>query len=72
MIGIISAMYVASDILENLSLAAALTAGADGLTPDLAATASQWTTTKWALALIGLVMLIVGVSLRVHRRLADR
>ena len=67
-IGIVSLTYVAADILENLAVAAILHAGADGLTPEMAATANQWTTTKWGLALIGLAMLVIGVALRIRRR----
>lgn len=40
-IGMVSLTYVAADILENLAVVAMLRAGADGLTPEMAATASQ-------------------------------
>ncbi len=68
-IGVISLTYVAADILENLAVAAILRAGVNGLTPEMAAAANQWTTIKWGLALIGLVMLIIGIALRLRRRL---
>ena len=67
-IGTVSLTYVVVDLLENLAVAAMLRAGADGVTPQMAATADQWTTTKWSLALVGLVMLIIGVALRLSRR----
>lgn len=67
-IGIVSLTYVAADILENLAVAAILHAGMDGLTPEMAATANQWTTIKWGLALVGLAMLVIGVALRLRRR----
>jgi hypothetical protein len=67
-IGTVSMTYVLVDILENLAVAAMLRAGADGLTPEMAATANQWTTTKWSLALVGLLMLIIGIALRLRRR----
>jgi hypothetical protein len=56
------------DYLENAAVAAMLRAGADGLTPEMAATANQWTTIKWSLALVGLVTLIIGIALRLRRR----
>ncbi|MGP6089171.1 hypothetical protein [Antarctobacter jejuensis] len=67
-VGLVSLTYVAADILENLAIAAMLRAGADGITPQMAATANQWTTTKWSLALVGLAMLIIGIALRLRRR----
>jgi hypothetical protein len=67
-IGIASLTYVAADILENLAVAAILRAGVDGLTPQMAATASLWTTAKWGLALIGVAMLVIGIALRLRRR----
>ncbi len=67
-IGTVSLTYVAADYLENMALAAMLRAGADGLTPEMAATANQWTITKWSLALVGLVTLIIGIALRLRRR----
>lgn len=66
--GIASLSYVAADILENLAVAAMLHAGADSLTPEMAATAHQWTQIKWGLAIVGLVMLIIGIALRLRRR----
>lgn len=67
-IGTVSLTYVVVDLLENLAVAAMLHAGADGITPEMAATANQWTTMKWSLALVGLVMLIIGMALRLYRR----
>ena len=67
-VGTISLTYVAADILENLAVAAILRAGVDGLTPQMAATANQWTTVKWGLALIGLVNLVIGIAFRLGRR----
>ena len=67
-IGVISLTYVAADILENLAIAAILRAGINGLTPEMTATANQWTTIKWGVAIIGLVMLIIGVVLQLRRR----
>jgi hypothetical protein len=67
-IGMVSSSYVAVDILENLAVAAMLRSGAVGLTPEMAATANQWTTMKWGLAIIGLVMLIIGIALRLRPR----
>ncbi len=67
-IGIVSLTYVAADILENLAVAAILRAGADGLTPEMAATASKWTTAKWGIAIVGLVTLIIGIALSLRRR----
>jgi hypothetical protein len=49
-----------------------LRAGAESVTAEMAATANQWTTTKWSLALVGLVMLVIGLLLLlVRRRPAD-
>ncbi|SHH93755.1 hypothetical protein [Marivita hallyeonensis] len=71
-IGIVSLSYVVADVLENLAVAKILRAGVDGLTPQMAATANQWTTVKWGLALVGLAMLIIGIALRLRRnRSAD-
>ena len=67
-IGISSLAYVAADILENLAVAAILRAGVNGLTPQMAATANQFTTAKWGLALIGVAMLVIGIALRLARR----
>ena len=66
LIGVIALAYVASDLLENLAVAALLRAGTSGLTPEMAATANQWTQIKWGLALIGLVMLLLGLVLRLR------
>lgn len=67
-IGTVSLTYVLADFLENAAVAAMLRAGADGMTPEMAAAAKLWTTTKWSLALVGLVMLIIGIALRLRRR----
>lgn len=67
-IGTVSLTYVVADILENLAVAAILRAGVDGLTPQMAATANQWTTVKWGLSCIGLAMLAIGIALRLRRR----
>lgn len=67
-IGAVSLTYVVTDILENLAITAVLRAGADGVTQEMAATAHRWTTTKWSLAIVGLVLLFVGIALRLRRR----
>lgn len=66
-IGTASLSAAMVDLLENMAVAAMLRAGADGLTPQMAATANQLTTTKWSLALVGLVMLIIGIGIRLRR-----
>ena len=67
-VGILSFTYVGADILENLAIAAILRAGANDVTTEMAATANQWTTIKWGLAIIGLLMLIIGIALSLRRR----
>jgi hypothetical protein len=67
-IGTVSLTYVAADYLENMAVAAMVRAGANGLTPEMAATASQWTVTKWSFALVGAVTMIVGIALRLRQR----
>lgn len=67
-IGVISLLYVATDILENLAIHAVLRTGAAGVTPEMVASANFWTVTKWSFAVVGLVTLLVGVALRVRRR----
>lgn len=67
-IATMSLTSVVSDYLENMALTAMLRAGPDGMTPEMAATASQWTTVKWSLALVGLVALLIGIALRLRRR----
>jgi hypothetical protein len=67
-IGSASLTSVVVDYLENAALAVMLRAGADGVTPQMAATASQWTRVKWALALLGLVALVIGLVLRWKNR----
>lgn len=56
------------DYLENAALAAMLRAGPEGVTPEMAALSSQWTTLKWSLAGLGLVTLVIGLGLRLRRR----
>ncbi len=67
-IGTISLGSIVVDYLENAAVAAMLRAGADGMIPKMAATANFWTTTKWGLAFVGAVTLIIGFALRVRRR----
>ena len=67
-IGTISLGSIVVDYLENAAVAAMLRAGADDLTPQMAATANFWTTTKWGLAFVGAVTLLVGIALRLRRR----
>lgn len=67
-IGAVSLTYVAADILENLAITALLRAGADGVTQEMAATAHRWTTAKWSLAIVGLILLVIGIALRLRRR----
>jgi prepilin signal peptidase PulO-like enzyme (type II secretory pathway) len=67
-IGVAALTTVVVDYLENAAVAAMLRAGADGLTPELAASAHRWTTTKWSLSLIGLVALVLGLVLRLRHR----
>ena len=67
-IGTISLGSIAVDYLENAAIAAMLRAGADSMTPQMVATANFWTTTKWSLALVGTVTLVIGIALRLRRR----
>ena len=67
-IGTISLGSILVEYLENAAVAAMLRAGADGMTPQMAATANFWTTTKWGLAFVGAVTLLVGIALRLRRR----
>jgi len=69
-VGTVSLLYVATDILENLAIQALLRAGAAGITPEMVARANFWTITKWSFAVVGLVTLLVGVALRLRRRRA--
>ncbi|PFG65087.1 hypothetical protein AXZ77_3736 [Thioclava sp. ES.031] len=71
-IGTASLSSVIVDYLENAALAAMLRAGPEALTPEMVATANQWTTAKWGLALVGLATLIVGIGLRIGRRWFER
>jgi hypothetical protein len=57
-----------ADYLENMAWTAMLRAGPEAMTPEMAATASQWTTVKWSLALVGLIVLLIGIALRLRRR----
>ena len=66
-IGSLSLTSVVVDYLENAALAVMLRAGADGLTPEMVATANLWTTTKWSMSLVGLIALATGIVLRLHR-----
>ncbi len=51
------------DYLENAAVSVMLTAGADGLTPDMAATADRWTTGKsWATTVAMTVLLVLLVA----------
>ena len=67
-IGTVSLGSIAVDYLENAAVAAMLRAGADGMTPQIATVANQWTTTKWGMALVGTVTLIIGIAMRLRRR----
>ena len=67
-IGILSLTYVIVDYLENFAIAVMLRTGVDSLTVEMVATANQWTTTKWSLALVGIVTIIVGIALRLRLR----
>lgn len=67
-IGTLALTEVAFDYLENFAVAAMLRAGPDGLTPEMVATASRWTTVKWSLAAVGVLALVVGIVLKLLRR----
>ncbi len=71
-IGALSLTSIPVDYLENAALAAMLRAGADGITPQMAEPAHQWTTLKWIFAFVGLLALVVGFVVRLYRRLANR
>lgn len=62
-------IYIVIDYLENFAIATMLHAGANGITQDMAATADQWTTTKWGLAFVGLAALIFGLAMQLRQRL---
>lgn len=66
-IGTLSLLSIVVDYLENAALATMLRAGADGLTPEMVASASQWTQMKWSLSMIGLATMVAGVVLRLRR-----
>ena len=68
LIGTLSLVYVVVDYLENFSVVTMLRAGASAITPEMAATASQWTVMKWSIALVGLVTLLIGTIVRFIRR----
>ena len=67
-VGTLSLTFVVVDVLENLAIAAMLRAGAGALTQEMAAAANLWTTTKWSLALVGLVTLMIGIALCLRSR----
>ena len=67
-IGVVSLSTVVIDYLENFAVVAMLRAGSDALTPEMVATANRLTTTKWTLAVVGLVALIIGFALYLRRR----
>lgn len=67
-IGTLSLSSIGVDYLENAALAGMLRAGAARVTPEMVATASQWTMAKWLLALIGAAALGIGIALRLRRR----
>lgn len=74
-IGTLSLTFVLVDYLENLALLTILRAGLNSMTPEMVVTANQWTLTKWSLAFIGLLALVIGVAIRVaskFRRLAAK
>ncbi len=66
-IGTLSLTSVIVDYLENAALAAMLRSGPDHLTPEMAATASHWTSIKWQLAMVGLLAIAVGAILRLRQ-----
>ena len=47
------------DYLENAAVTVMLTVGADGLTPDMAATANRWTTWKSGMTTIAMTVLLI-------------
>ena len=71
-IGAVSLTYVATDFLENLAITALLRTGPTSITPEMAATAHMWTRAKWGLAVVGLVLLIIGIGLCLRGRLTAR
>lgn len=64
MIGTLSLTFVLADYLENLALLTILRAGANAMTPEMATMANLWTITKWSLAFIGLLALVIGAAVR--------
>ncbi len=62
--GVLALASVLVDYMENMALYVVLRAGADAMTPEMVATAHQWTTVKWSFALAGLAVLFVGLALR--------
>jgi len=71
-IGTVSLSSVVVDYLENFAIAAMLRAGPEGITPEMAATATRWTTVKWGFSALGLAVLIVGIVFKLRRRWAAR
>ncbi len=63
-IGTLALTSIPVDYLENLAVAAMVRAGSDSITTEMATTASQWTTTKWTLAAVGGLCLVVGLVRR--------
>jgi hypothetical protein len=60
------------DYLENAAVTVMLTAGVDGLTPDMAATADRWTTFKSWTTSIAMTVLLVLLLVAGWRMLAAR
>ncbi|SMX30175.1 hypothetical protein TRP8649_04317 [Pelagimonas phthalicica] len=62
-----AAGYAMMDLCENALVAGLLRAGADGITPEMVARASQFTVSKWVLLLISLGLLLVLSMLRMRQ-----
>ncbi len=58
------------DYVENAAVSVMLTAGAGGLTPDMAATADRWTTTKSWTTTVAMTVLLVLIIMRAWQMLA--
>jgi len=56
------------DYLENAAVAGMLRAGAEGITPDMVATASRWTVLKSGAVTLAMLMLIAGLAMLLWRR----
>ena len=63
-IGTLSLTFVLVDYLENLALLTILRAGPNSMAPETVVIANQLTLTKWSLALIGLLALVIGGAVR--------